>query len=117
MKQINRIGVSQRWSDVVIHNGVAYFVEVPEDSTLPAAQQFEQVLSQLDATLTQIGTDRNHLLQVVIYLPELNDLAEFNRQWDQWVPFGHAPSRACVSASLAASGYRVELVITAAVPS
>jgi enamine deaminase RidA (YjgF/YER057c/UK114 family) len=51
----------------------------------------------------------------MIYLPHPEDLAEFNRLWDAWVPTGHAPSRACVHAQLAAQGYRVELVLTAAV--
>lgn len=111
---IDRIGVTSRWSDAVIYNGVAYFVEVPDDPELPAAEQFQQVLRQVDQRLEQIGSDRSRLLQVMIYLPEAQDLTAFNELWDQWVPMGHAPSRACVHAALAAPGYRVELVITAA---
>ncbi|MFM8172510.1 MAG: Rid family hydrolase, partial [Pirellulaceae bacterium] len=42
------------------------------------------------------------------------DLATFNSIWDAWVPAGHAPVRACIHAALAAPGYRVELVVTAA---
>ncbi|MGL5073170.1 MAG: RidA family protein, partial [Aeromonas salmonicida] len=29
MTAITRIGTTQRWSDVVIHNGTLYVVEVP----------------------------------------------------------------------------------------
>ncbi len=115
MSDIVRHGVTQRWSDAAVHQQVAYFVEVPDDPAPAAAEQFAQVLRQIDARLEQVGSDRTRLLQVLICLPNPADLAEFNRQWDAWVPAGHAPSRACVHAPLAASGYRVELVLTAAV--
>lgn len=115
MSEIVRHGVTRRWSDAVVHQGVAYFVEVPNDRTLAAAAQFHQVLEQVDARLQQLGAERTRLLQVLIYLPDPGDLAAFNAIWDAWVPEGHAPSRACVHVPLAAPGYRVELVITAAV--
>lgn len=116
MSEIVRHGVTRRWSDAVIHQGTGYFVEVPDNPDLPAAEQFTQVFQQVDARLAQIGSQRTRLLQVLIYLPDPADLAEFNRQWEEWIPAGHAPSRACVHTPLAAPGYRVELVLTAAVP-
>ncbi|MGV3483387.1 MAG: RidA family protein [Planctomycetaceae bacterium] len=111
---IARYGVTARWSDAVVHRGIAYFVEVPDDPSLGAREQFVQVLEQVDRRLEAVGSDRTRLLQVMIYLPDSADLECFNAIWDQWVPTGSAPSRACVHAALAASGYRVELVITAA---
>ena len=115
MSEIVRHGVTRRWSDAVVHQGTAYFVEVPDDPALGSAEQFHQVLAQVDTRLAQLGADKTRLLQVLIYLPEAGDLTTFNEIWDAWVPEGHAPSRACVHAPLAAPGYRVELVITAAV--
>lgn len=115
MSEIVRHGVTRRWSDAVVHQGTAYFVEVPDEPTLNPAEQFHQVLAQVDTRLAQLGADKTRLLQVLIYLPEAGDLTTFNEIWDAWVPEGHAPSRACVHAPLAAPGYRVELVITAAV--
>lgn len=115
MSQIIRHGVTRRWSDAVVNQGVAYFVEVPDNPEADATTQFHQVFAQIDARLQQLGGDRTRLLQVLIYLPEAGDLAAFNEIWDAWVPEGHAPSRACVHVPLAAAGYRVELVITAAV--
>lgn len=113
--EITRHGVTRRWSDAVVFGSVVYFVEVPDDPELPAVEQFHQVLAQVDQRLAMVASDRTRLLQVMIYLPDPSDLEEFNRIWDDWVPEGHAPSRACVHAPLAAKGYRVELVITAAV--
>jgi enamine deaminase RidA (YjgF/YER057c/UK114 family) len=112
---IERHGITQRWSDAVVYGGVAYFVEVPDDPQGEAESQFAQVLEQVDQRLRQLGSDRTRLLQVVIYLPKPEDLGLFNELWDAWIPKGHAPSRACIHAALASKDYRVELVITAAV--
>jgi len=114
LSTIQRHGVTRRWADAVVHQGVAYFVEVPEDPEESASDQFTRVFQQVDTTLQRVASDKTRLLQVLIYLPDPNDLDEFNRQWEAWVPEGHAPSRACVHTELAAPGYRVELVITAA---
>lgn len=115
VSDIERHGVTTRWSDAVVHRGVAYFVEVPDDPQLGPREQFVQVLDQVDRRLKQIGSTRSRLLQVMIYLPNPADLAALNQLWDAWVPAGHAPSRACVHAELADKNYRVELVITAAI--
>jgi enamine deaminase RidA (YjgF/YER057c/UK114 family) len=115
MNEIQRIGESRRWSDVVIHANVAYWVEVAADQGEDAAGQVRQVLAQIDETLQQIGSRRTHLLQVIIYLADLADAVHLNAAWDEWVPAGNAPVRACVQAGLAPT-CRVEMVITAAIP-
>src|SRR6187455_183060 len=102
------------WSDLVVHRGVAYWVEVAENPTQDAQGQVEQVLRQIDATLAQLGSSRENLLQIVIYLADLADGPALNAVWDEWVPAGRAPVRACVQAGLS-PGYKVEMVITAAV--
>jgi enamine deaminase RidA (YjgF/YER057c/UK114 family) len=38
-----------------------------------------------------------------------------NAVWDAWVPAGHTPPRATVQAALARPGWRIEVVVTAAV--
>jgi enamine deaminase RidA (YjgF/YER057c/UK114 family) len=113
--EIKRLGSSRRWADVVIYGGVAHWVEVAEHPGEDAQGQIRQVLKQIDATLGQIGSDRTRLLQVVIYLADLADAATLNSLWDEWVPEGNAPVRACVQAGLA-PGYRVEAMVTAAAP-
>ncbi len=115
MTDIQRIGVQKRWSDVVIHRGTAYFVEIPDDPTLGLEDQIRQVFSQVESRLAGFGSDMTKLLQVMVYLPEPEDFGTFNELWDAWLPEGHAPSRACVHCPLAAKGYRLELVLTAAV--
>jgi enamine deaminase RidA (YjgF/YER057c/UK114 family) len=113
MGEIIRLGSSRRWSDVVVHGGVASWVEVAEDPSLDARGQVGQVLSQIDATLAQIGSDRTRLLQVLVYLAPEVEQAALDGPWDAWVPAGHAPIRATVRVGLAA-GCLVEMVVTAA---
>lgn len=110
---IQRIGVTKRWSDAVLHGGTAYFVEVADDPQQSIRGQVTQVLNQIDSRLAIIGSDRTRLLQVQIFLSDLAEGAILNELWDAWVPAGHAPARACVQAGLA-PGYQVEMVITAA---
>jgi len=114
MATIRRLGNSTRWSDVVIHRGVAQWVEVAEDPTADPFGQATQVLQQINATLEQIGSNREHILQVLVYLHDMVDAPALNQAWDAWVPKGHAPIRACVQAGLSGN-YRVEMIISATV--
>ena len=111
---IIRVGDCGRWSDVVVHAGVARWVEVASDSTASPEAQISQVLQQVDQTLAQVGSDRQRLLEVVIYLATFDDLETMNRLWDAWVPAGHAPIRACVQVGLQGN-YKIELIVKAAV--
>ena len=104
MSEIVRIGNSRRWSDVVIHGGVARWVEVAEDNSGDARSQIAQVLQQIDVTLTQVGSDNTRVLEVLIFLADLHDVPILNELWDAWVPRGNPPIRACVQA-----GQRVAL--------
>ena len=114
MSSIQRHGVTRRWSNAVVHQGVAHFVEVADDPSQDVRGQVTQILSQIEGRLTLVGSDTTRLLQVLIYLADLADGPVLNELWDAWVPEGHAPARACVQAGLA-PGYHVEMVITAAV--
>lgn len=114
MNDIQRHGVTRRWSDAVIHGGTAYFVEVADDPQQDFGGQVSQILAQIERRLALVGSDRTRMLQVLIYLADLTEGPTLNVLWDAWVPEGHAPARACVQAGLA-PGYRVEMVITAAV--
>lgn len=114
MNDIQRYGSSPRWADVVVYRGVAEWVEVAEDMSLDASGQIGQVLAQIDATLSAIGSDRTRLLRVLIYLADDRDGSTVNALWDAWVPAGHPPVRAMVQVGLGGA-CKVEMVVTAAV--
>lgn len=115
MTEIHRIGESTRWSDVVIFRGEARWVEVADDPATDVRGQISQILNQINTTLESVGSSQNGLLQVLIFLADLNASPILNELWDDWVPAGHPPIRACVEARLA-PGYFAEMVISAAVP-
>lgn len=111
---ITRMQTGQRMSKIVIHNGVAYLCgQVGAGDTVAA--QTEDCLARVEALLTEAGSDREHILQAIIWLADMADFAEMNAVWDAWVPHGHAPARACGEAKLARDALKVEIIITAAV--
>ena len=115
MSEIQRYGNSKRWADVVVHRGVAHWVEVAEDTSLDVRGQIVEVLAQIDTTLETIKSDRTRLLQVLVYIADEHDAGILNELWDAWVPAGHPPVRAMVQVGLG-KACKVEMVVTAAVP-
>ncbi|GGH37475.1 Enamine deaminase RidA, house cleaning of reactive enamine intermediates, YjgF/YER057c/UK114 family [Cribrihabitans marinus] len=110
---IERIETGTRMSKIVKHNGVAYLCgQVGEGASVEA--QTRDCLSRVDALLERAGSSRENILQAVIWLADMADFAEMNAVWDDWVPEGHAPARACGEARLARPDLKVEIIITAA---
>lgn len=112
---IQRFGTTRRYSDAVVHNSTAYIVEVPSNLDGDITAQTENMLASVERLLTQSGSDKSKLLQATIYLTDMADYDAMNRVWDAWVPEGTAPVRACVQVKLANPGFKVEVVLTAAV--
>ena len=110
---IHRINPQPQWSDAVVHNGCAYFVEVPESGT-DIANQTKALLAQAERTLANCGSDKTRLLIATIYLKHMTDRAAFNTIWAEWLPEGSAPARVCVSAEMASPDYLLEIAFTAA---
>jgi enamine deaminase RidA (YjgF/YER057c/UK114 family) len=114
---IHRQGTTKRYSDSTSFHGVVYLVEVPSTEEGDIQAQTLDLLSSLERTMAGAKTDKSHLLLVQVYLTDMaRDYDGFNAVWDAWLPEGTAPSRACVEVKgLAKSGWKVELVVTAAV--
>ncbi len=111
---IERLHTGQRMSKIVKHNGTVYLCgQVGNGDTV--AEQTADCLSRVDALLQEAGSDREHMLQAIIWLADMADFAEMNAVWDVWVPEGHAPARACGEAKLARAALKVEIIVTAAV--
>jgi enamine deaminase RidA (YjgF/YER057c/UK114 family) len=115
MSAIERHGVTARYADSVIHNGVIYLVEVPSSGDGDITRQTQEILDSLDRQLRAHGSHRSRILMATIYLTDLADCAAMNAIWDAWIPQGCAPSRACVQvAGLVDPGWRIEIALTAA---
>jgi enamine deaminase RidA (YjgF/YER057c/UK114 family) len=113
---IQRFDVGTRLSEMAVYGGVAYLAgQVATDAAQDIAGQTRQVLISIDALLERAGSDKSRILMCQIFIADLSDFAAMNEVWDAWLPAGHAPPRATVQAALAKPGWRVEMVVTAAV--
>lgn len=112
---IERQETKQRMSRIVKHNGTIYLCgQVCADATQGIKEQTATMLDKVEALLEQAGSDKEHMLSATIYIKDMKDFAEMNEVWDNWVPEGHAPARACVEASMARDALLVEISVVAA---
>ena len=116
MNGLRRQHVAARYSEAAVFNGVVYLAGmVPECEATDIAAQTADVLAQVDRRLTECGSDRTRILRAQIFLADIADIGAMNAVWDAWVTPGTAPPRATVQAALADPGWRIEIVVTAAV--
>lgn len=114
---ITHIDANQRMSQAVIHNQTVYLAgQVAQDASAAMRGQTEQVLAAVDAALAKAGTDKSHLLAATIWVTDMAEFSEMNAAWDAWVTPGRPPVRACVEAPLAKPEWKVEVMVTAALP-
>ncbi len=113
---ITRIETKKRMSRIVIHNDTIYLCgQVAEDASKGIQEQTRTMLAKVDDLLAKSGSSRNHILSATIYIKSMDLFKEMNEVWDNWVPEGHAPARACVEARMARPELLVEISVTAAV--
>ena len=114
---LQRFDVGPRLSEMAVHNGVCYLAgQVAPDASQDIAGQTRQVLAAIDGLLARAGTDKSRLLMVQIYIADLAEFPAMNAVWEGWVVPGHTPPRATVQAALAKPEWKVEMVVTAALP-
>ncbi|MEQ9490067.1 MAG: RidA family protein [Alphaproteobacteria bacterium] len=114
MSDITRSHTNARMSQCVVHGDTIYLAGQVGTEGDSVADQTKSCLDKIDALLAEAGSDKTRILQAVIWLADMADFAEMNGVWDAWVAPGHAPARACGEAKLAAPGYTVEIIVTAA---
>jgi enamine deaminase RidA (YjgF/YER057c/UK114 family) len=116
MSDITRIDAGPRMSQAVIHNGIAYLAGQVGAPGQSVTEQTKAVLAAIDRLLAAAGTDKTRLLTAQIWLADMGSFGEMNAVWDGWVAPGHPPARATGSADLATPDYKVEIIVTAALP-
>ncbi|MBA6253966.1 MAG: enamine deaminase RidA (YjgF/YER057c/UK114 family) [Colwellia sp.] len=104
-----------RMSRIVKHNGVIYLCgQVCKDASQGIEEQTRSMLDKVDELLEQAGSDNKHILSATIYIKDMNDFSKMNEIWDNWIPQGFAPARACVKASMARNELLIEISVIAA---
>ncbi len=114
MSAIERHHTGPRMSQTVVHGETVYLAGQVGSEGASVARQTQDILDKIDTLLGEVGSDKTRILQAIIWLADMGDFAEMNEVWDAWVPQGHTPARACGEAKLAAPGYTVEIIVTAA---
>jgi enamine deaminase RidA (YjgF/YER057c/UK114 family) len=114
---LHRFHVGDRLSEMAVYNGTVYLAgQVAADATQDIRGQTAQVLKSVDKLLHEAGTDNAHILMAQIFLADLADFDAMNVVWEDWVAPGDAPPRATVQARLAKPEWKIEVVVTAALP-
>lgn len=115
MVEIQRYGVTERMSQLVVAGGLAFVAgQVADDTSLDVAGQTRQILDKIDRLLEDAGLDKRRIVSASIWLADYRSFAEMNSVWDAWVPQGESPARACVESKLAFPQYTVEIAAIAA---
>lgn len=111
---IERIHTSERTSKIVKHNGVVYLCGQVGIAGESVEEQTKECIRRIEALLSDAGSSTSQILQATIWLADIKDFAAMNAVWDEWLPEGQAPARACGEARLARDELKVEIIITAA---
>ncbi|HSV78723.1 MAG TPA: RidA family protein [Ramlibacter sp.] len=114
--EIQRFQSTRRLSRLVIHNGTVYVAGVvATDTSGDIGQQTADVLAKIDEYLASVGSSRNKLLTVQIWLKDIErDFGGMNAVWEKWIPEDAVPTRATCEARLATEAMLVEIIATAA---
>ncbi|SMX31400.1 RidA family protein [Octadecabacter ascidiaceicola] len=116
MSDIIRIESGARMSQVVITGGIAYLAGQVGAEGGTVTEQTTAILDQIDVLLEKAGTDKTKLITAQIWCADMStDFADMNAVWDAWVAPGCAPARWTGEAKLATTGFKVEVIVTAAV--
>ena len=111
---ITRIpGTAKGRCKTVIYKDLVWTVATAPGQSV--ADQTRAALTQIEANLVEAGTDKHHLVEALVYLPNMDTKPEMDAVWCDWIPDDGWPCRACVGTSLV-SGDLVEIKVTAVRP-
>ncbi|MFC0216879.1 enamine deaminase RidA (YjgF/YER057c/UK114 family) [Pseudochelatococcus lubricantis] len=111
---IKRLHPGPRMSEAVIHGDTVWLAGQVGEPGDTVAEQTRQALASVEALLVEAGSDKSRILQVIVWLADIADFESMNAVYDAWIDPQNPPARACGEARLAAPGYRVEFIVTAA---
>lgn len=114
---IRYIEPGARLSSAVIYGDKVYLAGYVAEAAAggSVAEQTRDILTQIEETLQQAGSDKTKLLKVNIWLTDIATIGEMNAVWDKWVVPGKTPARATVEAKLASPEWAVEIMVEAAI--
>lgn len=107
------------YSHAVVANGMVFVSgQLPIEPSgaklvgAPFESQAAQVLANVEAALRGAGSDKQRLLQVRVYLTDIDQWPAFNALYARWLG-DHRPARAVVPVPLLHFGFLIEVEATA----
>ena len=115
---VQRLHVEKRFSEIAISGNLVHLAgQLATDLSLDIKGQTQQTLDMIDRFLADAGTDKSHIMSVMIFLKDIEkDYAEMNEVWDAWCSDIEALPRTCVEAKLYHSDVLVEMTVVAVKP-
>lgn len=111
---IQRFDTQGRYAQAVRTGDLVFLAgQVADDAGADFQLQCAQVFARVDRLLGEAGSSRSSLLQMQVWLKDLQHYAAFNALYDAWIDPANKPVRATVQAELVAPGYLVELMVSA----
>lgn len=109
------------YSQAIVHNGLVYVSgQLPIDAQgakmtdASVAEQTEQVLRNTSAILEAAGSNLNQVLQMTLYVADVEHWGEVNRVYTQMLG-DHKPARAVVPVKELHYGLAIEVQVIAAI--
>ena len=115
---IQRLHVEKRYCEVAISGNLVHLAgQLANDTSLDIKAQTQETLDNIDRLLADAGTDKTHILSVIIFLKDIEqDYAAMNEVWDAWCSDIQALPRTCVEAKLYRPDVLVEMTVVAVKP-
>lgn len=112
---VQRLHVQKRFSEIAISGNLIHLAgQLASDTTLDIQGQTKQTLDFIDQFLADAGSNKSHILSVMIFLKDIDqDYAAMNEVWDAWVADIEALPRTCVEAKLYDPNVLVEMTVVA----
>lgn len=115
---VQRLHITSRYCEVAISSNLVHLAgQLADDTSADVTGQTQQTLANIDRLLAEAGTDKTHILSVMIFLKDIEkDYAAMNAVWDAWISEGNPPARTCVESKLYAPDVLVEMTVVAVLP-
>ena len=115
---VQRLHIQKRYSEIAISGNLVHLAgQLAEDTQQDIEGQTQQTLALIDRLLADAGTEKSHIMSVMIFLKDIErDYTAMNQVWDAWVADIQALPRTCVEAKLYHPDVLVEMTVVAVKP-
>lgn len=111
---ITRIGVTKHNSDIVLNNRVVYLSNISSKQGGTVYEQTKNILDTIDKNLRCVGSSKNDILTMSIYLSNIHTHEEMKLAFNEWG--ATPPATTILGASLLDPNSKIEIAVSAAIP-